>query len=904
MSTREDRHVSALIRRRCCWSTSSHSAVVPTRLDIVATQPAPLSSLRKWRPGGVDPFIIALWVLLLSFASSAALSTLTGANGMPILLPLVDNSEILGVNKEDKQPLTSSGLSGGSSQDVVGVVAVVAEEECPTGCFCKWANGKRTAECGAAGLTEVPEGLNRDTQVLNLSNNTISFLGPREFHAKGYSNLQRIHVARCGLSMIAPSAFHLLTNLVELDLSSNKLHRVPSSALSDCGSLRRLSLSFNPIETIHDDAFRGLSRLGTLELNFCRLTVVESLAFRGLRSLEFLRMAHNLLKRVPPNALIEHLPPQLYGVNLEENPWTCDCEMRQVRQWMEENNIPLSAPPKCAHPHRLQGVSWQALELADFACAPELAAIDSVAAAVEAENATLRCEVEAQPPSSTAISWAFNGRPIRNMSLISFGRQLYIIREEVSLSRVKTSVLTIVNAFVKDSGSYTCVATNRAGNVSGHATLHIYPREEFGPLTSAEIGGVVLGFLLTLVVLVGAVYMVMQQYQSYCQQRAASSGSALDDHADHTLKGTPDRGQTLKEKSGKNNGVKIPSCAKPSYETVVSLTKNNGHVGVDLVNSTNNGAAPFTEVRTPPERPHNSGDNDGGSSSNNKVNQLPLGGLSMAGGTNGFLQQTFYTATTDCQKPQATTILPTRTKQNIALTTDSPSTVPSATQMVSNTVRTPCSNSSGSKDNFNVCAEAGGSSSCNDATNGSAKQAYSTFEKNNASLVNAIAFELEEKIANRVIENLNLRNRQSQMMTMGSGGTVQQQPQHQQLSPHQPRPLSEDLEDHVPPPPAPKEATSAKSSKDFLHVAALKARSNGTVSARIVHGSGGGTGSTPVVGLGGKNVACGFATGEMQLAHAQANPAFHLDLRGELRDSPDEGLGDERDYETDDGPHT
>lgn len=162
MSTREDRHVSALIRRRCCWSTSSHSAVVPTRLDIVATQPAPLSSPRKWRPGGVDPFIIAVWVLLLSFASSAALSTLTGANGMPILLPLVDNSEILGVNKEDKQPLTSSGL------DVVGVVAVVAEEECPTGCFCKWANGKRTAECGAAGLTEVPEGLNRDTQVLVL----------------------------------------------------------------------------------------------------------------------------------------------------------------------------------------------------------------------------------------------------------------------------------------------------------------------------------------------------------------------------------------------------------------------------------------------------------------------------------------------------------------------------------------------------------------------------------------------------------------------------------------------------------------------------------------------------------------------------------------------------------------
>lgn len=93
-------------------------------------------------------------------------------------------------------------------------------------------------------------------QVLNLSGNAIAALGAREFHRKGYASLQRIYVSKCGLSHVAPSAFHLLTNLVELDLSANLLQRVPSSALSDCGALRRLSLSHNPIETLHDDAFR------------------------------------------------------------------------------------------------------------------------------------------------------------------------------------------------------------------------------------------------------------------------------------------------------------------------------------------------------------------------------------------------------------------------------------------------------------------------------------------------------------------------------------------------------------------------------------------------------------------------------------------------------------------------
>ncbi|OQR71589.1 leucine-rich repeat-containing protein 70-like, partial [Tropilaelaps mercedesae] len=375
-------------------------------------------------------------------------------------------------------------------------------------------------------------------------------------------------------------------------------------------------------------------------------------------------------------------------------------------------------------------ISWQALELADFACAPELAAIDSVATAVEAENATLRCEVEAQPPANTVISWSFNGRPIRNMSLISFGRQLYVIREEESLGRVKTSVLTIVNAFIKDSGSYTCVATNRAGNASGHAMLHVYPREEFGPLTSAEIGGVVLGFLLTLVVLVGAVYMVMQQYQSYCQQRAVSSRGVLDDHADRALKGAQDKRQTLKDKAGKGSGgVKIPSCAKPSYETVVSLTKSNGHVGVDLVSSTNNMAAPFTELRTPPERPL-----DPASTSSHSVQQLPVS----SSGYDGLQADA-------CQQLTA----PPHANQSSPAGPAPPAP------------RTPAPASSSAE--------------------GPSK--LSAFEQNNACLVNAIASELEEKIANRVIENLNLRNRQS---VAGSGP----QPKAKQS-----RPLSEELDD-------------------------------------------------------------------------------------------------------------
>lgn len=97
--------------------------------------------------------------------------------------------------------------------------------------------------------------------MLNISANPLQSLKSREFHSKGYSNLQRIYASRCHIAQIADDAFHLLTNLVELDLSGNDLSSVPTRALSDCSALRRLSLSHNPIEVLHDDAFRVCLRL-------------------------------------------------------------------------------------------------------------------------------------------------------------------------------------------------------------------------------------------------------------------------------------------------------------------------------------------------------------------------------------------------------------------------------------------------------------------------------------------------------------------------------------------------------------------------------------------------------------------------------------------------------------------
>lgn len=249
------------------------------------------------------------------------------------------------------------------------------------------------------------------------------------------------------------------------------------------------------------EAFAGLSSIVTLELSDCQLTTIDAAAFRGLTSLAFLRLDGNRLRALPPD-MADALPP-LHALDLNDNPWKCDCALRGVRRWMEEHNVPLSAPPQCEAPPRLAGALWDKLDADDFACSPEVTALDARVTATEGDNATLSCEVASEPAAQ--VRWIWRSRKIANLSLMSFGRQMYLIREGDS-GRVRSSALTIINVMLKDSGKYVCVASNRAGSVTANVTLAVRPRSaaDLAGLTAAEIGGMILGLLLVLAILLAA----------------------------------------------------------------------------------------------------------------------------------------------------------------------------------------------------------------------------------------------------------------------------------------------------------------------------------------------------------------------------------------------------------------
>ncbi len=389
--------------------------------------------------------------------------------------------------------------------------ALVPEQvtACPDTCTCKWKGGKQTVECINKGLAALPEGIDPETQVLDISGSTLQILHRTLFQRYGLVNLQRVYLSRSRIGHLDDLTFQGLTNLVELDLSDNMLTSVPVAALSELPALMRLSMARNPLRRINADSFRTLRYLTTLELSHCQIDSVEMGAFEGLKALEWLKLDGNSLSSIGGAGV---LPRSLHGVTLHDNPWNCDCHLGQLRAWLVQFNIPLSMEPKCSLPERLTSRVIKSLDPMDFACAPKITPHSSVVnfQILQGDSITLSCQVTGDP--EPRISWFHNGHKISAASTSA----LFLVNETEAAessfyystagggSEGQRSELNIVNVTDKENGTYICTAENRAGSTEANFTLFILAVPTLpAPPASIEyvitVGGVVAAIVITLV---------------------------------------------------------------------------------------------------------------------------------------------------------------------------------------------------------------------------------------------------------------------------------------------------------------------------------------------------------------------------------------------------------------------
>ncbi|NXF91508.1 LRC19 protein, partial [Eubucco bourcierii] len=121
--------------------------------------------------------------------------------------------------------------------------------------------------------------------------------------------------------------------LHSLNLSNNALLALSPGIFSNLGALHMLDLSSCSITYLHKDTFKGLGDLHTLLLRNNSLQELEVPFFLPLKALVHLDLQHNALVSADTWSL--QLMEAVPQVQLEGNPWVCNCSVYPLQQWLQ-----------------------------------------------------------------------------------------------------------------------------------------------------------------------------------------------------------------------------------------------------------------------------------------------------------------------------------------------------------------------------------------------------------------------------------------------------------------------------------------------------------------------------------------------------------------------------------------
>lgn len=159
----------------------------------------------------------------------------------------------------------------------------------PPKCVYSYNYGMHSFDCSKMNLIAVPNYLNSDIQVLDLTYNRLRELTNSSFI--NYPYLKILYLEDNSISSIEYSAFEPLNDLEILDLSYNSLHSIPD-ALHSLPVLRKINLSRNLFVSVL--FMDSLPSVEYLSLSECRLRELPNL--EALPRLLSLNVSNNRIR--------------------------------------------------------------------------------------------------------------------------------------------------------------------------------------------------------------------------------------------------------------------------------------------------------------------------------------------------------------------------------------------------------------------------------------------------------------------------------------------------------------------------------------------------------------------------------------------------------------------------------
>ncbi|XP_061635527.1 leucine-rich repeat-containing protein 24-like [Phyllopteryx taeniolatus] len=271
---------------------------------------------------------------------------------------------------------------------------------CPASCRCY----SLTVECGSTGLLALPEHVPAPTQTLFLQDNVIGQIRRQDLIP--LAHLHYLYLQNNSISAVEPGSFRKQARLLELALNGNRIHLVTADTFRGLEHLRVLYLAGNDITRLPDFTFRGLQRLQELHLQRNSLEVLAEQALAGLTSLALLDLSWNHLHTVGAAALRPLVSLQV--LRITENPWRCDCALRWLRGWMDEEGRRLLSSSErrlsCSEPPRLSRLSLLEVPPNSLVCIPPLVQLEPRRLAVRLGD-SLRVSCHASGYPRPQVTW-------------------------------------------------------------------------------------------------------------------------------------------------------------------------------------------------------------------------------------------------------------------------------------------------------------------------------------------------------------------------------------------------------------------------------------------------------------------------------------------------------------------
>ncbi|NXK92455.1 LFN1L protein, partial [Formicarius rufipectus] len=379
------------------------------------------------------------------------------------------------------------------------VVSAAAQAvPCPKRCQCQNLSPSFTILCTKTGLLFVPPSIDRRTAELRLMDNFITTLRRKDF--ANMTNLIHLTLSRNTISQIMPYTFADLKGLHALHLDSNRLTSVHEDHFKGLVNLRHLILSNNQlsfispgslddfVETIEDldlsynnlvhvpwGTIARLSNVNTVSLDHNLIEFVPEGIFSNLHKLARLDMTSNKLKKIPPDPLFSRIPVYAKSkgsplsslvLSFGGNPLHCNCELVWLRRLTREDDL-----ETCASPPELMGKYFWSIKEEEFVCEPPMITHRTPKlTATEGQSASLKCKAVGDP--DPYVRWISpDGKLVSNTS---------------RTTSYENGTLDISVASLADKGTFTCIASNAAGESTAPVELLVMPYPNLANSTSCE----------------------------------------------------------------------------------------------------------------------------------------------------------------------------------------------------------------------------------------------------------------------------------------------------------------------------------------------------------------------------------------------------------------------------------